>query len=83
MQHPIPNGTRVAFDIEDLVLGTAIVAGAEYDEGWLYRLVSVEITRGDIDTLRRLATECDGGVWACEHEVRVQPPQHGNDGGAA
>lgn len=83
MHHPFPTGTRVAFDIEDLALGTAIVAAAEYDEGWLYRLASVEITRGDIDALRRLATERDGGVWACEHEVYAQPPQDGNDGGAA
>ena len=83
MQHPFPTGTHVAFDIEDLVLGTAIVAADEFDEGWLYRLTSVEITRGDIDTLRTLATVCEGGVWACEHEVQAQPPCHANTGGAA
>ena len=83
MKHPFPTGTHVAFDIEDLVLGTAIVAAAEFDGGWLYRLTSVEINRGDIDTLRRLATESDDGVWACEHEVQAQPPHHANAGGAA
>jgi hypothetical protein len=81
--HPIPTGTLVAFDIEDLVLGTAIVAGSEYDEGWLYRLASVEITRGDADTLRRLVTESDDGVWVCEHEVRARSPETRNAGGAA
>ncbi|MFV0442876.1 MAG: hypothetical protein ACK5Q5_04820 [Planctomycetaceae bacterium] len=81
MQHPFPAGTQVTFDIEDLVLGTAIVSQTEFDEGWLYRLTSVEITRGDIDTLRRLATESDGDVWACDHEVL--PRRHANAGGAA
>lgn len=83
MRHPIPTGTQVAFDIEDLVVGTAVVAGAEFDEGWLYRLASVEITRGDVQTLGRLTTERDGGVWVCEHEVRPQSHSTRHAGGAA
>lgn len=83
ISHPFPNGTHVEFDIEDLVVGTAIVAGAEYEEGWLYRLTSAEITRGEGNTLRQLATECDGGVWVCEHEVHPWCPQGRDAGGAA
>ena len=83
MQHPFPIGTQVAFNIEDLVLGTAVVAASEYDDGWLYRLVSVAITRGDTETLRQLATEGDNGVWVCEHEVQVQLPGNATAGGAA
>ncbi len=83
MQHPFPIGTQVAFNIEDLVLGTADVAASEYDDGWLYRLVSVAITRGDTETLRQLATEGDDGVWACEHEVQAQLRGYATAGGAA
>jgi hypothetical protein len=68
--HPLPIGTRVAFDIEDLVVGTAVVAEADLDGDWAYRLDAVEITTGDADLLRKLAVEGDGAVWVCEHELR-------------
>ena len=83
MQHPFPIGTQVAFNIEDLVLGTAVVTASEYDDGWLYRLADVAIMRGDTETLRQLATEGDDGVWACEHELQAQLPGHATAGGAA
>ncbi|MFV0443345.1 MAG: hypothetical protein ACK5Q5_07220 [Planctomycetaceae bacterium] len=83
MQHPFPIGTQVAFNIEDLVLGTAVVATSEYDDGWLYQLMSVAIMRGDTETLRQLATESDDGVWACEHELQVHLPGHATAGRAA
>jgi hypothetical protein len=74
MTHPIPIGTCVTFDIEDLVAGTAVVAEAEYDEGWAYRLSAVVLTTGDAALLQNLAdVEADGSVWVCEHEVQALP----------
>jgi hypothetical protein len=69
--HPFSIGTRVTFDVEDLVGGRAIIAEAEYDDGWLYRLDAVELMRGDAPLLARLVNvESDGSAWLCEHEVR-------------
>lgn len=75
--HPIPVGTRVAFDIEELVAGTAVVAEAERDWSWSYRLDAVELTMGDAALLRDLAVEGDGSVWVGEHEVRPLPEEGG------
>jgi len=78
--HPIPFGTRVTFDIEELVGGTADIAEAEYDDHWAYRLDAVELTTGDAAMLRDLAIEGDGQVWVCQHEVRpLRLPQKGGD----
>ncbi len=69
--HPYPTGTRVTFDVEDLVTGTAIVVETEHDDGWLYRLNTVEFSRGDTTLLERLVDiDADGSAWFCEHEVR-------------
>ena len=69
--HPLPTGAHVAFDIEELVVGTAEVAEVQHDQRWLYRLAAVEMTRGDAALLKDLAdVEADGSAWFCEHEVR-------------
>lgn len=67
---PLPVDTCVAFHIEELVVGTGNVAESEYDDGWLYRLVDLDITDGDFDLLRKVAdVQPDGSAWFCEHEL--------------
>ena len=73
MTHPFPIGTRVAFDIEDLVVGTGVVAEADHGTDWTYRLDSIVLTTGNPALLTDLAVEGDGGVWVCEHEVQALP----------
>ena len=39
----LPEGTRVAFDIaQGLTTGEGVILGAEYDDGWLYRIATAE-----------------------------------------
>lgn len=69
--HPLPIGKHVTFNVEDLVVGTAVVIDTEHDDGWLYRLYAIEFSSGDTTLLERLVTiEADDSAWLCEHEVR-------------
>lgn len=78
--HPLPIGTHVTFNVEDLVLGTAIVIQTEHDDGWLYRLNGIEFSRGDTTLLERLVTiDAEGSAWLCEHEVRPQMEEEPHD----
>lgn len=71
--HPFPIGTRVTFNVEDVVAGTAVIVETEQDDGWLYRLNAVEFSCGDTALLERLVDiDAGGSGWFCEHEVRPQ-----------
>ena len=71
----LPNGTRVRMDIaQGLDRCEGVIADAEYDDGWLYR---IEVAAGDpCDTHR----EDNGDLWVCDFEVSpMGPPTGGED----
>ena len=62
--HPLPKGTRVAFDIaQGLNVGRGVITAAEYDDGWLYR---IDVTDGDRADMHRHE---NGELWVCDFEV--------------
>jgi hypothetical protein len=63
-QPPLPIGTPVEINIaEGLAIAQGVLAAAEYDDGWLYR---IDITGGDDCRAHRNDA---GELWVCEHEV--------------
>jgi len=63
---PLAMGTPVAFDIgQGHSVGQGRITGAEYDDGWLYR---IEVTEGDPAQKHRNET---GELWVGEFEVSV------------
>ena len=66
----LPNQTRVRFDIaQGLATGAGVIAGARYDDGWLYRLDQVHGT-GPVDEQRNER----GELWAWDFEVAPDDP---------
>jgi len=61
---PLPPGTPVTVNIaQGHAVARGVVAAAEYDDGWMYR---VDITDGDhCDAHRNNA----GELWVCDFEV--------------
>ncbi len=61
---PLPIGTSVNIDIaQGHSVAEGIIAAAEYDDGWLYR---VDLTGGDDCHLHRNEA---GELWVCDFEV--------------
>lgn len=62
---PLRVGTPVAIDIaQGLAVAQGVIAAAEYDDGWLYR---INLTGGDGCCEHRNEA---GELWVCDFEVR-------------
>ncbi len=63
--HPLPIGALIEFDIaQGHAVGKGIIAAAEWDDGWLYRLETLD---GNAAAAHRNER---GELWACDFEVR-------------
>ena len=63
-QQPLPNGTRVRFDIaQGHAVGAGAITGGDFDEGWLYR---IEVEEGDGADMHR---NTGGELWVCDFEL--------------
>jgi hypothetical protein len=61
---PLPVGTHVEISIsEGMSVAQGVITGAEYDDGWAYR---VDVLSGDRCDMHRTA---DGELWVCDFEV--------------
>ena len=59
----------MAIDIaQGMATARGVIAEAEYDDGWLYR---IDVTEGDDCQLHR---RTDGQLWVCESEVTAEEP---------
>ena len=70
----MPQGTRVHIDIaQGLAVGTGVVAAAEYDDGWFFRIEDAD--GADFDLHRNDA----GELWVCQSEIQPQTREPGSD----